>query len=282
MTSVSEDQLRRRLRQVDELAPPDGFESKAWYAARQRLARRRAWTTGLAGAAVAVAVAGAGVFVLTLPRQSTSTTASGAAAPGPEQGPAVEDGPGAGGSTAGPSADERAGEAPGGGAPGAPAATATSRPSPTTLPLTGTSSFDWKTPQAVDAVAAVQATLSAPPFDEVFTSLRVDRSGPQPYLLVHLTRFDAAAMRATEAGFPPGTPIAFAQSAYSAKACATNLSRVQADEPQLAAEGYVVRKVSCDETGRVNIHLDGAGVTQEQVDALQRRYGDVVTVLPGS
>lgn len=280
---MTEDQLRRQMHRVDELTPPaDGFESKAWYAGRQRLARRRAWTTGLAGAAVAVAAVGAGVLVVTLPRQSASTTASGAAgAAGAEQGPAVEDGPGSAGSTAGPSADERAGEVPGGQVPGAPAATPTTRPSPTTLPLTGTSPYDWNTPQAVDAVAAVQATLSAPPFDEVFTALRVDRSGPQPYLLVHLTRFDAPAMRATAAGFPPGTPIAFAQSAYSAKACAATLTRVQADEPQLAAEGYAVTKVSCDETGRVDIHLDGASTTQERVDALQGRYGDVVTVLPG-
>ncbi len=57
MTPSSEDLLRARLHEVDDLQPPDdGFELNALRAGRERLKRRQAWTRGLVAAAAAVAV----------------------------------------------------------------------------------------------------------------------------------------------------------------------------------------------------------------------------------
>ncbi|MDQ6897131.1 MAG: hypothetical protein M3171_11085, partial [Actinomycetota bacterium] len=57
MTPSSEDRLRARLHEVDDLQPPDdGFELNALRGGRERLKRRQAWTRGLVAAAAAVAV----------------------------------------------------------------------------------------------------------------------------------------------------------------------------------------------------------------------------------
>jgi hypothetical protein len=57
VTPSSEDLLRARLREVDDLQPPDdGFELGVLRAGRERLKRRRSWRRGLVGAAAAVAV----------------------------------------------------------------------------------------------------------------------------------------------------------------------------------------------------------------------------------
>jgi hypothetical protein len=57
VTPSSEDLLRARLREVDDLQPPDdGFELGVLRAGRDRLRRRQSWRRGLVGAAAAVAV----------------------------------------------------------------------------------------------------------------------------------------------------------------------------------------------------------------------------------
>ncbi len=272
---MTEDELRERLHAVDELTPPEaGFESKVLAAGRARLGRRRAWTSGLAGAAAVVAVV---TLAAHLPFSSGSSSATSAAGAGPAQDltPAqlgtAESGAGA--------PEPLAGNDRGGGSP-APAPTSTVRPSPTTISPTGSAAFDWNSAQATAAIAGVRATLSAPSFADVFTALSVDHAGNTPHLVVYLTRFDASAMRAAVAGFPPGTPIAFAQSAYSATACASRLAGVQGDGTRLGSEGYRFTGLSCDETGRVAVRLAPGTATQGQVDALQTSYGDAVTVLP--
>jgi hypothetical protein len=57
VTPSTEDLLRARLREVDDLHPPDdGFELAVLRAGRERLKRRQSWRRGLVGAAAAVAV----------------------------------------------------------------------------------------------------------------------------------------------------------------------------------------------------------------------------------
>ena len=271
---MTEDELRERLHAVDELTPPDaGFEATVLAAGRARLGRRRAWASGLAGAA---AVVGVVTLAAHLPFSSGSSSATSAAGAAPAQDLASAPGATAGSAAGGPPLAENGK----GGESAAPRATSTPRPSPTTIPPTGSAAYDWDSAQATAAIARARTTLSAPSFTDVFTALSVDRAGKTPHLVVYLTRFDASAMRAAVAGFPPGTPIAFSQSAYSATACATTLTRVEADETRLGAQGLRVSGVSCDETGRVAVRLAPGSVSQGHVDALQRSYGDVVTVLP--
>lgn len=75
MSPSAEDLLRTRLREVDDLQPPDdGFELAALRAGRERLKRRQAWTRGLVGAAAAVAVG-----ALALPAVGRLSTSGGSA-----------------------------------------------------------------------------------------------------------------------------------------------------------------------------------------------------------
>lgn len=267
---MTEDQLREQMGRVDELTPPDnGFEAKALYAGQRRLARRRSWTTGLVGAAAAVVVGGV-VIHLGDSGSNASTSSAGAA---PEQGQS-------GAATPGLSSDNSkaaSGPGPSAGPNRGPGIAQETSPAtlPTTVPGRG---FDWQSSASTTALTTARATLSAPPYDEVYTGMAIYDQASPVELRVSLTRFDPAAMRVVTDAFPAGSPIAFVQSAYSARACATTLKTVNGDLPALRSAGFPVVDVACNiETGRVDIRLEATATTGQR-SSLATRYGDVVNI----
>ena len=263
---MTEDQLREQMHRIDELSPPGtafedhafedhAFEDRALYAGQRRLARRRAWSRGLAGAAAAVVIGALALPVLTRQPDGVSTAAAperrGAAAP---TGPASAGTTGAGSDLAG---------------------TATGLPWAAGEPAAGVPGRVGEQGVA-SALALVTAALQRPPYDEIYTAVR-PASAPGDPVRFYLTRLDPAATALVTAGLPAGTPITFLTSAYSAAACASTLARVGADLPTLAPDGIPLAGTGCDELGRVSIVL-GRGATAGQRSAHQFRYGDRVTV----
>ena len=249
---MTEDQLREQMHRIDELTPPGtAFEDQALYAGQRRLARRRAWSRGLTGAAAAVVIGALAIPALTRPPDSASTAAA------PEgRGAAASAVPAAPG-TLGAGSD--------------PAGTATGMP-----PAAGDPARAGEAGVA-SALALVTAALQRPPYDEIYTAVR-PASTPGDPVRFYLTRLDPAATAFITAGLPAGTPVTFVTSAYSAAACASTLARVGADLPTLGQDGIPFAGTGCDELGRVSIVL-GRGATPGQRSALQLRYGDLVAVL---
>jgi len=247
---MTEDQLREQMHRIDELTPPGrAFEEQALYAGQRRLARRRAWSRGLTGAAAAVVIGALAVPALTRHPDGASTAAApegrGAAA---SSLPAAPGAPGAGGDTQGAGSDKPAAADP------AHAGEAS----------------------VASALALVTAALQRPPYDEIYTAVRQGSAAGDP-VRFSFTRLDPAATALITAGLPAGTPVTFVTSAYSAKACASTLARVGADLPTLQQDGTPFAVTGCDELGRVSIVL-GRGAAPAQGRALELRYGDLVAV----
>ena len=253
---MTEDQLREQMHRIDELTPPGtAFEDQALYAGQRRLARRRAWSRGLTGAAAAVVIGALAVPALTRHPDGASTAAApegrGAAA---SSLPAAPGAPGAGSDLAG---------------------TATGLPSAAGEPAAGVPARAGEQGVA-SALALVTAALQRPPYDEIYTAVRPG-SAPGDPVRFYLTRLDPAATALITAGLPAGTPVTFVTSAYSAKACASTLARVGADLPTIAPDGIPFVVAGCDERGRVSIVL-GRRAAPAQGRALELRYGDLVAV----
>lgn len=256
---MTEDQLRERLHLVDELTPPDpdGFERRLLAAGQRQLNHRRAWSTGLLGAAAAVVIGT--LVVVNLPRGAgTSTSPVAGAAPQQQTAPAA---PGAGGPES-----SKQGIA-------APTAGADSAAPPTLVARAGNPAFSFASvTQQLDDIAAI---LGAPPFDDHYSGLQLVPA-PAAQARYYLTRLDPAAVAVVTDRLPADAPITFVQSAYSAKACAATLDRVTADDGALRTQGVVVRGLVCDEMGRVAVTLQDGGSSQRA--ALGARYGDAVIV----
>jgi len=261
---MTEEELRAQLRQVDELTPPGtGFEAKALYAGQRRLARRRSWSTGLLGVAAAVVVGS--LVVVNVNHPSTTSSGSSAAGVAPDKradAPSAANGspgPLQGGSTGGPAGDS-------------------SGPSPSTIrPSVGDPGFDFGGQGVPDALAAVSSTLARPPFDDIYSGMRLQTT-PTSEARYYLTRIDPAAMAVVTRGLPAGAPVVFIESAYSAKACAVTLAAVTKQVPTLQSQTFPVQDVSCDPLGRVAVVL-GPTATDGQRGSLQARYGDTVEVV---
>ena len=259
---MTEDQLREQMHRIDELTPPGtAFEDQALYAGQRRLARRRAWSRGLTGAAAAVVIGALAIPALTRHPDSASTAAApegrGAAASAVPAAPGTL---GAGSDTLGAGSD--------------PAGTVTG-----SLPPAGDPARAGEAGVA-SALALVTTALQRPPYDEIYTAVR-PASAPGDPVRFYLTRLDPAATAFITAGLPAGTPVTFVTSAYSAAACASTLARVGADLPTLQQDGIPFAVTGCDELGRVSIVL-GRGASAGQRSALQLRYGDLVAVLQES
>jgi hypothetical protein len=266
---MTEEELRERLRMVDDLTPPDAdFEVRALSSGQRRLAARRGWARGLLGAAAVVVVGSLTWAGITHPSTTSGTSAAGVAAEKQAGAPSAQDrspGPGQGGapgSTAGPRA--------------AQPAPATSLP--TIVASIGGPRFDFTRNGVPGALSAVASSLAKPPYDEVYTAMRVVPA-PSAQVRVYLTRFDPAAMAVVTQGLPSGTPITFVQSAYSTRACAVTLARVGQDAPALQQQGVPVAGFSCGDLGRVAVAL-GPTATEGRRDLVKARYGDVVDVAP--
>ncbi len=261
---MTEDQLRDQMRQVDDLTPPDtGFEAKALYAGQRRLARRRSWSMGLLGSAAAVVVGS--LVVVNVNHPSTSSSGSAVAGAAPEK---RADAPSAPNGGADPLQGSTAGTAGGD----------TSGPSPSTVrPRVGDPGFDFDGVGVPSALAAVSSTLARPPYDEIYSGMSLQRT-PTAEARYYLTRLDPAAMAVVTQGLPASAPVAFVQSAYSAKACAVTLAMVTDQVPTLRGQGLPVEDVSCGLLGRVAVRL-GPDSTDGQRGSLRARFGDVVEVV---
>lgn len=254
---TTEDLLRARLHEIDEIQPPEpeDFELRTLDAGRQRMRRRQSWTRGLMGAAAAVAI---GALVLpAMGRNASSGGSASSAVAGSAQAP--------NGLTAGPERyplPEKSG--------------------PTSLPPTGSAPFDFDSTEGAVAVQRLSGILSQPPYSAHFTSLSFDDSTyPPTRLLVKVTDFDPGVMAAVTAAFPPGTPISYAQAPYSSAACQATLARVASDRPTLARQGLAIGYTGCNFDGRVRLEL-AAPPSPQQTDQLRARYGDTVAVAVAS
>jgi len=261
---MTEDQLRERMRQVDDLTPPDtGFEAKALYAGQRRLARRRSWSTGLLGAAAAVVVGS--LVVVNVNHPSTTSSGSSAAGAAPER---RADAPSAANGGAGLPQGSTGGTA------GGDTSAATPR---TVRPSVGDPGFDFDDPAVASALTAVGSTLARPPYDAIYSGMSLQKV-PTAEARYYLTRLDPGAMGVVTRGLPAGAPVAFVQSAYSAKACAVTLAMVTEQLPALRGQGLPVEDVSCGLLGRVTVRL-GPDSTDGQRGSLRARFGDVVEVV---
>ena len=264
---MTEDQLRKQLREqlhrVDDLTPPDpaGFERQALAGGQRRLSQRRAWSTGLLGAAAAVVI---GTLVVVSVPRGGGTTASSVAGAAPEQrtGQAA---PPAGAGSADGSKQGLAGPTVGADSAAAP---------PTVVARAGDPAFAFGS--VTRQLDDITATLGAPPFDDLYSGVQL-MPAPDAQARYYLTRFDPAAMAVVTERLPADAPVAFVQSAFSAKACAATLARVTADAPGLRAQGIPVGGLSCDQMGRVDVTLPG-GASPSQRATLGGRYGDAVAV----
>jgi hypothetical protein len=251
-----EDLLREQLHEMDTVEPPDpDFEFRALRAGRERLKRRQAWTRGLVGAAAAVVIGA--VAVPSLGRLGTfdggiATSAGGAAA----------------GSAAAPSAPEAAA---GGDARDLKAPDANSAPDGSSLD---------SVPDALrNTVARLRTTLSASPYDTVFTSLTFDPSvAPSGRVVLHLTRPDPAAIDLVRSALPSGPEVTTEVSAFSLAACNRTWSEVAAD-PQLRPQDVPLTVLGCDANGRVAVRVQ-PGAPATALDRL-KSYGDAVNVVGG-
>ncbi|MDQ6715422.1 MAG: hypothetical protein M3Z83_04865, partial [Actinomycetota bacterium] len=204
---MTEDQLREQLREqlhrVDDLTPPDpdGFDRRVLVAGRRQLSRRRAWSTGLLGAAAAVVIGT--LVVVSLPRGAgTSASSVAGAAPGQQTAPAA---PGAGGPES-----SKQGIA-------APTAGVDSAAPPTLVARVGNPAFLFAS--VAQQLGDIAAILGAPPFDDLYSGLQLVPA-PAAQARYYLTRIDPAAVAAVTDRLPADAPVTFVQSAYSAKACA--------------------------------------------------------------
>jgi hypothetical protein len=239
-TPDAEDRLRSRLREVDDLEPPDqGFELRALRAGRDRLKRRQSWTRGLVGAAAAVVVGA--LAVPTIGRMSAPEHATSGASS-------------AGSAVAAPQAPEAGGSG--------------DRDSAAAGPDV----------ENVETVLVGLRPVLAKSYPEAFTAVTVD-SGQTPLAVVlHMTAPTPAAEKTVRAALPPAVDVVTEPSAFSAAQCQATLARVTADRSNLTTQGYAVGSLTCEPDGRVAVEVTNL-VTAEQIQALTVRYGDGVTVV---
>lgn len=247
-----EDLLREKLQEMDSVEPPDpDFEFRALRAGRERLKRRQAWTRGLVGAAAAIVIGA--VAIPSLGRlgtfdggTATSAGGAGAAASAPQA------------NTGGDARELK----------GADGASAPDGSSLDTVPDSLRNTF-----------AGLRATLSAPPYDIVFTSLTYDPSvAPAGRVVLHLTRPDPAAIDQVRSAFPSGPEVTTEVSAYSLAACNQTWAKVAAD-PQLRPQDVPLTILGCDANGRVAVRVQ-PGAPAAALDQL-RTYGDAVNLVSG-
>lgn len=253
--------LRDRLHEVDELVPPDtGFEQRALRAGRERVHRRRSWTRGLVGVAAAVMI---GALVVPAVARHEISSGGSASSAGVAEAPASSD------------VGQDNGQ-PGPGLQAPENQTGAGSTAVSTIPATGSLDYNWNAPSAAAALAQLRSKLSGAAFSPFYTSLTIDDSTFPRALVVHLTQFDLPTMNIVAQAFPPGTPISFAKSAYSAASCAATLDRIVTDRTELAQAGYLIGSTACASDGRVQLQLNSADPTR--LAGLRARYGDPVVV----
>ncbi|HEY8307276.1 MAG TPA: hypothetical protein VIG79_11415 [Lapillicoccus sp.] len=249
-----EELLREQLHEMDTVEPPDpDFEFRALRAGRERLKRRQAWTRGLVGAAAAIAIGA--VAIPSLGRLGTVTggSSSGSAVAGAGSAPSAPE--------AATDGDARQLKAPDAGA--APDG----------------SSLDSVPDSLRTTVARLRTTLSAPPYDAVFTSLTFDPSvAPSGRVVLHLTRPDPAAIDLVRSAFPNGPEVTTEVSAYSLGACTQTWAKLAAD-PQLHPQDVPLTVLGCDANGRVAVRVP-PGAPAATLDQLTS-YGDAVNLVSG-
>jgi hypothetical protein len=127
--------------------------------------------------------------------------------------------------------------------------------------------------------ARLRTTLSAPPYDAVFTSLTYDPSvAPSGRVVLHLTRPDPAAIDLVRSAFPSGPEVTTEVSAYSLAACTQTWAKVAAD-PQLRPQDVPLTVLGCDANGRVAVRVP-PGAPAAALEQLTS-YGDAVNLVSG-
>jgi hypothetical protein len=256
MSPSSEDLLRARMREVDDLDPPagDDFEFRALRAGRERLRKRQTWTRGLIGGAAAVVIGV--VAVPNLHRVEIGTgggasSASGVAAP--EQAPSAVSGESGPGLSA---PDDKSSQPPG---------------------AAGSDAVDPAGPSITANVARLSSELSQT-YPQTFTALVPEGSPKVTRIVLHMTEATPAAQRLVRDTFPSDREVVFLQSAYSVQGCDTMLTRVTGDRALLTGNGYALGSLRCNADGRVVLPVQNL-VTAEQLQMLAERYGDSVAVV---
>ncbi|HET7397998.1 MAG TPA: hypothetical protein VFJ94_05705 [Intrasporangium sp.] len=277
---MSEDQLRRALRAVDDLTPPDDdlFVQRALLRGRARAGRRRARVLGAAAAVALVGTVGAGWAATHLPGGS-STTAAGRAADAQARG--GDEGTGAVEPNAAPPAPGLPGPSatPGAVPPGLPlpSATAPGGAGNGVPPQRDTSGWlsGASSPQRT-AFDALAPTLMAAYGDVFGGAYATDATNT--HVVVTVTRHDEGLEALVRSAMPAPSDVDFRVVANTAARKGAVAARVRADLAAWRLQGVAITAVAVD------ARADRVLVTVTEPAAappVERRYGsDVVRAVP--